>query len=1065
MTRTTWIAAPLVFLSGFCALIYQVVWTRELRMVFGASTAASSAVIAIFIAGLGWGGLWFGRRVERSANPLAFYAGLEAGIALLSVITPWLLDLVSAIYLWSGGSLTLGIAGSSVVRLVLSTLVLGPATFLMGGTLPAIARAIETEQDLARRGVAWMYGINTLGAVAGCTLSTFVLLERFGSRTSLFIACGLNLAVAAAARAVARSQRWDTLRRPSKTSLPAEEAPPPAAASELDAPPVAPPGLVFASSAVVGFAFFLMELVWYRMLGPLLGGTIFTFGLILAVALAGIGIGSALYAMLFANRRPMLLGFAITCALEAVFIALPYMLGDRVAMWTVYLRALGGLGWGGFISGWFLIVITVVFPAALIAGLQFPMLIALLGSGRKHVGRHVGTAYAANTLGAVCGALAGGFGLMPAIGALGSWRMVCFLLAGWGLAMAIYAFVQKSARFGTVWVVALFATTIVMLQALGPTSAWRHSPIGAGRVPFEGLDSPNATMAFVAQQRRSIIWQTDGIESTIALGVQDAIGFMVNGKSDGNARSDAPTQVMGGLLGAALLPKVERAMVIGLGTGSTAGWLGALKEIQRVDVAEIEPAIRHVAERCTPVNKDVLHNPKVKIHRGDARELLSVSRDNYDVIFSEPSNPYRAGVSSLYTKDFYERVQKRLAPNGLFVQWLQSYDVDAYTLQSVFATLGTVFPYVEAWHGLKHDLLLVASREKLVHDVDQLRTRVESEPFKEAIRVSWHTEGVEGFLSHFVANNAFIRASTESASQINTDDLSPVEFSFARFLRGDARVVNASLHSAIRNRNENRPALRGKVEVDWQRIDYEREAFTMLTGAEPEVAHLLPMYRMRVDMIARWMKADFHNALQQWRGITMHEGEQRPIPIERLALAEIFAYGSDEAEFEKYIQPITRDHATQAAAIRATWLFNQNKRKEATDALVKSLESYRTDPWPVQGQMARAFNFMQVTEAAGDRELAARWQAAVSKPFAVFANETSRERARTNIAFGLGPSHPACLDLFTSMEPNPTWVETMLEFRFNCYSAHRAPLRERAAADLVLFRAGTPNMYSKPEPL
>src|SRR5262245_10847450 len=155
------------------------VWTRELRFVFGASTAASSAVVAIFIAGLGWGGLWFGRRVERSQAPLRFYAVLEAGIALLSACTPWLIDGVRAVYLWTGGSPALGPVGSAAVRLVLSALVLGPATWLMGGTLPAIARAAETDADPARRRVALLYGVNTLGAVLGAALATFVLLEQF----------------------------------------------------------------------------------------------------------------------------------------------------------------------------------------------------------------------------------------------------------------------------------------------------------------------------------------------------------------------------------------------------------------------------------------------------------------------------------------------------------------------------------------------------------------------------------------------------------------------------------------------------------------------------------------------------------------------------------------------------------------------------------------------------------------------------------------------------------------------------------------------------------------------
>ena len=196
--------APLLFLSGLCALVYQVVWLREFRLVFGASTAASAAVLAIFIGGLGLGGLWLGPRADRQAAPLAFYARLEAGIALLSAVTPALLALVRQVYVGLGGSQALGMGLGTVLRLLLAGLVLAAPTLLMGGTLPAASRAIETDDDSRRRGVALLYGVNTLGAVAGSFLATFVLLETLGNRTTLWLASLLNLAVAVTARAVAR---------------------------------------------------------------------------------------------------------------------------------------------------------------------------------------------------------------------------------------------------------------------------------------------------------------------------------------------------------------------------------------------------------------------------------------------------------------------------------------------------------------------------------------------------------------------------------------------------------------------------------------------------------------------------------------------------------------------------------------------------------------------------------------------------------------------------------------------------------------------------------------------
>ncbi|HKU44881.1 MAG TPA: fused MFS/spermidine synthase, partial [Polyangiales bacterium] len=912
---------------------------------------------------------------------------------------------------------------------------------------PAIARAIETDTDRGRRGVAWMYGINTLGAVCGAALSSFYMLEHFGARLSLFVTCGANLAIGLAARAASRAQVWQ------KLSAPPTAAEPRPAIDEADIEPLAPPLLVFASAAIVGFAFFLMELVWYRMLGPLLGGTVFTFGLILAVALAGIGLGSTAYALRFAARRPSLIGFAITCALEAACIAQPYALGDRVSLWALYLRPLGNLGFFGLLFGWWAIALIVVFPAALVAGFQFPMLIALLGGGRKHVGRHVGTAYAANTLGAIAGALAGGFGLIPALGALGCWKLASLTLAAWGVGVGIFAVVRSRVFVLGAIVLVLAGLSVRSAYAPGPSAAWRHAPIGVGRVPIDAMITRNDVRAFLQQTRGSVQWETDGIESAIGIGVYDGIGFIVNGKSDGNARSDAPTQVMGGLLGAALLPRVNKAMVIGLGTGSTAGWLGALPEIQRVDVAEIEPMIRFVAEVCTPVNNDVLHNPKVHIQRGDARELLAVSRERYDLIFSEPSNPYRAGVASLYTREFYQAVAQRLDQDGVFVQWLQAYDVDSQTLRTVYATLSSVFPHVETWDGMRHDLFLVASRQPLSHDAEQLRARVRSPVIARGMSVAWHTADLEGFLSHYVASPSFSRLAASSGGAIATDDLSPVEFGFARNVRGEPRAAAESLYEAIHERGENRPVLRGNPQLDWNRIDFEREAFGLLMGAPPSPGGMQPEYMSRLEVLRRWQSADFQGALAMWSYIATQAGGKAPvpIPIEQLALAEILAYQGQQPEFDAAVQAVATEQPTLAAAMRGVWLLNHGLHREGVDALTQALVQYRSDPWPLPGQMTRVLAHLQAM-APADPERVPHWVQTLSAPFSVFVNESARVRTRINIAFTLGPQNPVCIEVFGAMEPYVPWMEAVLDYRAKCYQAHGNALKETAAADLARFQ-------------
>ncbi|HKB81427.1 MAG TPA: fused MFS/spermidine synthase, partial [Thermoanaerobaculia bacterium] len=720
--RATWKVAGLLFCSGASALIYQTVWMRQFRLIFGASTLATAAVLAIFLGGLGAGSALLGRRADAVPRPLRFYGNLELAIAISAAVSPAILWVVARLYFASGGSVVLGPFLASLFRLVLATLVMGVPVILMGGTLPAAARGIESDDDAGRRRVALLYGANTLGAVVGTLASTFYLLEHLGNRETLWVAALLNLFVGIVAR---------NLQASAAVLAPAEET----RAAETGAPSATAPLI---AAFLVGFAFLLMELVWYRILAPLLGGSTFTFGLILAIALLGIGLGGTAYSFWFGEARSTNGGFALTCSFEAAAIAIPFVLGDRLAIQENFLRSLGTEGFSGFVIAWTLVTLLVVLAPAIVAGVQFPLLISLLGSGRQEIGPDVGRVYAWNTAGAIAGSLAGGFGLLPLLSAPGAWRLTIVLLALLGMAAAVFARKIVPAAIALLAIAGTFA--------LGPTALWRHSGIGAGRA--ENPTTINAIRDWVNGARRTMVWDVDGRESSVALIDSNDLAFIVNGKADGSARADAGTQVMGGLIGALLHPHPRRSLVIGLGTGSTAGWLGAVPSMQRVDVVELEPAVIGVARACTAVNHDVLHEANVKIHIGDAREVLLAGRDRYDIIFSEPSNPYRAGIASLFTEEFYRAARGRLNPDGIFLQWLQAYDVDNETIRTIYATICAVFPNVETWQTDVGDLLLVGTERPIVYDCDALRRRVAMEPFRSALADAWRVETVEGFLSH-----------------------------------------------------------------------------------------------------------------------------------------------------------------------------------------------------------------------------------------------------------------------------------------------------------------------------
>ena len=775
MSRGNWRVAALLFGSGACALTYQTVWLRQFRLIFGASTWATAAVLAIFMAGLGIGSAILGKRADASERPLMYYARLELFIALAAAASPFLLALAARVYFASGGSPALGIAGATLLRLLLSLIVLGPATLLMGGTLPAAARAIESDDDVGRRSVALLYGVNTLGAVAGTLLATFVLLETFGNRLTLFMAVLVNVLVAIVARATPVPER--------PVVAPSEESGRKRALHVLIA------------AFLAGFAFLLMELVWYRMLSPILGGTTYMFGLVLAVALAGIGLGGAAYAWLRRGEATVT-GFAMTCSIEALAMAVPFALGDRIAYFANVLRALGTAGFGGHVLGWTIVTLIVVFPAAFASGVQFPMLIGLLGRGREHVGSEIGAAYAWNTAGAIAGSLAGGFGLLPLLTAPGTWRLAIVLLAVLAIAFSRRALVPA-------------ALAILACFAIGPTAFWRHAGIGAARMTHP--KSRNELHKQLLESRRMLLWDRDGRESSVATLLANDVSFIVNGKSDGSARGDADTQVMLGVLPAMLHPNPRRALVVGLGTGSTAGWLGVLPTMQRVDVVELEPVVIDVARECSAVNAEALRNPRVHVTIGDAREVLLTSGAKYDVIASEPSNPYRAGIASLLTREFYEAARDRLTADGILAQWTQAYSIDADTMRTIYATLTSVFPNVQTWRTSDGDLVLLASRKPIAIDADALRARLALPAYRVAAMNAWRVGTAEGILSRLIANETFARAAASEAITMNTDDRTVIEFGFARSIDEGAGVLDEIAKNA-RAMNLVRPAVRGVLD-------------------------------------------------------------------------------------------------------------------------------------------------------------------------------------------------------------------------------------------------------------
>lgn len=1035
----------LTFASGCAALVFQVAWIRELRLVFGATTASAAAVLAIFMAGLGLGSAVLGKRADRAANPLRMYGLLEIAIALGAAATPWLIDVAQAIYIRLGGQESLGFAGATVTRLLLAAAVMAIPTFLMGGTLPAAVRSVTRNTDQHRRALGLLYGSNTLGAVVGAAVATFFALENLGTRTTLWVGCALGLL--AGSIAVARSRSLPVLTPENESSGSADSlqrANVNQAARETDlaADSLFRPWLNYLTAAVLGFTFFAIEIVWYRMLGPILGGTAFTFGLILCVALAGIGVGGIAYNLVFSRLRPTWSALAMTCGCEALFAAIPYALGDRLALVAAW-QAESATSFSGLVLGWTYVTSIVVLPVALVSGLQFPLLIALLGQGRKAVSNHLGMTYAWNTFGAIAGSLVAGFGALPLLTAPGMWLAITVVLVVLSIGILVAAPHIHRKAAGVVACLAL--ATFGLMFSSGPTAAWRHSGIGAGRTKVPSASHPNRIQQWINEKRHAIVWQTDGIESTVGIDAHNGLAFIVNGKSDGNSLTDAPTQTGVAILAAVLHKDPKTALVIGLGTGESAGWLAQMRNIEHVDVVELEPAIDEMVSRCSELNWDLPNHPRVRRIYNDGREHIFTTADKYDLIISEPSNPYRAGIAALYTSEFYQAVRKQLNPGGLFVQWLQAYEVDSSSVGTVLKTAAEQFRHVEIWQTLAADLQLVCSDSPIEYTVEELQERIGAGAAQDALAKAWSVSDVDGFLAHYVAGPEWVKSvATDPAILRNTDDHTVLEYGFAKSVGKPTPFSVEALREQLQFRGWHRPPL-GDGAVDWNRVELKRQQFNVLYDGQLSLA-LLPRDQDHKLVAAydHYRNGDFEAAIAIWPVAYRDPADD----VDRLLLARCFAE-LGRAEFVDLAAKLEKPYPTEAAGLTAIYHARKKEWDKAASSLAACFSRLADNPWTVPHTVDAVFS-CAIDIAKADADAARRIYEHLSRPFAAGAFNYMRQIARVLVANQLEPER--AVEALKELEPHVTWTAEVLELRARAYAAVNHPLAARAKHDWERFQ-------------
>jgi len=768
----------LFLFSGATGLVYELVWTRDLYQFFGSTIHSITTVVAAYMGGLGLGAYVLGRLADRKANPARLYGILEIGIGIFGLASAWVLHLVGLSYLGVARVLDPGLWLGSAIKFVFAFTVLLIPTFLMGGTLPVLTRAFAgAGLGQYRRQLALFYGLNTLGGVAGCALAGYVLIEYVGLKGTLLGVGVLNLLLGGAALFLARGGTT-------------EEVPPPAETARPE-PTIEPADertrrLALALIAVTAFASLLYEIAWTRVLVLVVGSSTYAFTTILAAFLAGIGLGSLFAVGRGRPARELLLGAAFVQAGIAVMAALLFPFFRGLPVYIVATMQVGFLSAVDLLSLHALAVIVVVLPAAFGMGLSFPILAELAAGRDGGTGGEAGRAYFANTIGSIVGSVLTGFVL---IHLLGSERtLVVGVVVNAVAAAVIVWWLVRGRADDSVPAAAERIPVLLGVLALViafATPGWSHrtldrGPAIYGRGQMGRTDLDNYLRGAGAEQ----LSFDEGWNAAVSVWRNGLSTWLkTNGKSDASSVADMNTQILVGLLPAMAHPQPRRAFLVGFGSGVTARTLADVPGMERVDVAEIERAVLRASRLFDDVNRGVLADPKVHVIEDDARSALQLAREPYDLIVSEPSNPWIAGIASLFTADYFRVVASRLKPEGIFAQWLQTYRVPPALVAVVVANVRAVFPHVEVWYANPSDLIIIASHRPVRWSAPRVAAIIDGPgPLHEAVRDYLLIDRPSQLLGRYLLGDSGSALLAQGAGFTHSDDRPALEFVAARYL-------------------------------------------------------------------------------------------------------------------------------------------------------------------------------------------------------------------------------------------------------------------------------------------
>lgn len=762
------------FLSGLSGLIYEVTWTRMLALQLGSTTLSVSISLSAYLGGLALGATLLGRIADRITRPALAYGAVEVAIGLYGAGSLWILSALGPTYIqfhtvWSFPEPIIPVFQLGLVGLAL----LFP-TMLMGGTLPILIRTDPSGLAGLGARVSRFYAANTAGAVVGTALTGFVLLPQLGMRRSLWTAAALNLVLGTLVLLISQKQvvsataEAESLSPPMRPDLPSQDVP---SSRVLKL-------VVFAS----GFCALYYEVVWTRALDLIIGSTTQAFALMLTTFLVGLSAGIILGGWMIRRRwsSSFALGVVQLLVGASIFLAGQWLQDLPVWFFALFARfgenplwfALGKAGLCG---------VVLLLPATLM-GTVFPMAVGMRDCARNREGSQVGRYYSLNTVGCIAGACLAGLVMVPLLGMRSS-----FLVGVWlNMGLASLLWFSSGRRLSVKPLIPLVAAGV--LTFLAPP--WNSSLLTSG-VYANARDWLKHGLARSLQIETDalLVYYREGPVGTVTVKEYGARRVLsIDGRAEG--AQWASSQWLLGHTPFAAHQSIRDVFIIGMGTGSTAGSV-AQHPVRRVEVVEIEPAVIEASKLFDSTNHRPLEHPRVQVRIGDARTILAATAPNaYDLILSQPSTPWVAGASKLFTVEFYRQARARLRPGGLMGQWVQLWGLDYPSVLSLLKTFTTVFPETLVFHAgtISEEILLLGFVDRASLSWPALQDLYGDPVFVEDLsRIDFPTAGT--LLLHFLLGPQELERLTRNLP-VNTDDNGLLEFAAAGSLYRDTTGAN-----------------------------------------------------------------------------------------------------------------------------------------------------------------------------------------------------------------------------------------------------------------------------------